>query len=125
MNEINIKNNVKQIMNVINTTNNSNQINIQNVSANITKYDIDFKYEDYDKEIISDKIKRYARWFLLPIEAQFINGIIRKNKLKNCLEIGVARGGSSILILNSIKDIENSVLVSLDLNKRLIKEPIK
>ena len=123
MNEINIKNNVKQIMNVINTTNNSNQINIQNVSANITKYDIDFKYEDYDKEIISDKIKRYARWFLLPIEAQFINGIIRKNKLKNCLEIGVARGGSSILILNSIKDIENSVLVSLDLNHRVFNDP--
>ena len=33
-------------------------------------------------------------------EAYFINGIIRKNKLKNCLEIGVAQGGSSILILN-------------------------
>ena len=48
-------------------------------------------------------------------QANFINGIIRKNKLKNCLEIGVAEGGSSILILNAIKDFENSILVSLDL----------
>ena len=58
-------------------------------------------------------------------EARFINGIIRKNKPKNCLEIGVANGGSSILILNAIKDIENSVLVSLDLNKELFKDPSK
>ena len=58
-------------------------------------------------------------------EAQFINGIIRKNKLKNCLEIGVAEGGSSILILNSIKNIENSILVSLDLNKELFTDKTK
>ena len=112
-------------MNEINIMNNNNQINIQNISTNTTKYDINFKYEDYDKEIINDKIKKYSRWILELNEAQFINGIIRKNQLKNSLEIGVARGGSSILILNSIKDIENSVLVSLDLNKRLIKEPNK
>ena len=110
-------------MSEINTTNNNNQINIQNTDTNTTKYDINFKYEDYDKEIISDKIKKYSRWLLLPKEAQFINGIIRKNQLKNCLEIGVARGGSSILILNSIKDIENSLLVSLDLNHRVFNDP--
>ena len=34
-------------------------------------------------------------------------------------------GGSSILILNSIKDIENSVLVSLDLNYRMYNVPNK
>ena len=55
-------------------------------------------------------------------EAHFINGIIRKNKLKNCLEIGVANGGSSILILNSIKDFENSIL---DLNNELYNDPDK
>ena len=52
-------------------------------------------------------------------EANFINGLIRKLKPKNCLEIGVATGGSSILILNAIKDIKNSFLVSLDLNNKL------
>ena len=48
-----------------------------------------------------------------------IKRAIRKNKPKNCLEVGVANGGSSILILNAIKDIENSFLVSLDLNNEV------
>ena len=47
------------------------------------------------------------------------NGIIRKHKPKNCLEVGVARGGTSILILNAIKDIKDSRLISLDLNTNL------
>ena len=49
----------------------------------------------------------------------FLNGLIRKFKPKNCLEIGVANGGSSILILNAIKDIPDSSLISLDLNTQL------
>ena len=49
----------------------------------------------------------------------FINGLIRKFKPKNFLEIGVASGGSSILILNAIKDIPNSSLISLDLDTQL------
>ena len=51
----------------------------------------------------------------------FINGIIRKFKPRKCLEIGVSRGGSSILILNSIKDIKNSFLISLDINNNYYK----
>ena len=62
---------------------------------------------------------------LLEEEARFINGLIRKNKPKNWLEIWVANGGSSIVILNAIKDIQNSVLVSLDLNKELFRDPTK
>jgi predicted O-methyltransferase YrrM len=46
----------------------------------------------------------------------FINGIIRKHKSKKCLEIGVFKGGSSIVILNALKDIKDSFLISLDLN---------
>jgi len=89
------------------------------------KYDTNFNYEDYDNEIITNKIIKDSGWIMGLNEAKFINGIIRKNKLKNCLEIGVARGGSSILILNSIKDIENSILVSLDLNKEVYNDPNK
>ena len=80
---------------------------------------IKFKYEDFDKEIITDKIKKLSGWVMSEEQALFINGIIRKNKPKNCLEVGVAKGGSSILILNAIKDIENSFLVSLDLNNEV------
>ena len=96
-----------------------------NQNNNNKKFNSSFKYEDYEKDIITDKIKRYSGWRITLKEAQFINGIIRKNKLKNCLEIGVAEGGSSILILNSIKDMENSILVSLDLNKELFTDKNK
>ena len=89
------------------------------------KYDVNFIYEEYDREVITDKMKKYARWIIGEEQAYFINGIIRKNKLKNCLEIGVAQGGSSILILNAIKDLQNSVLVSLDLNNEVFTIPDK
>ena len=56
------------------------------------------------------------------LEANFIDGIIRKHKLKTCLEIGVANGGSSILILNDIKDIENSFLVQIDLFTHVLSD---
>ena len=55
----------------------------------------------------------------------FINGLIRKFKPKNCLEVGVANGGSSILILNAIKDIPGSSLISLDLNNELYNNQSK
>ncbi len=95
------------------------------IEKNKIKYDINFNYIDFDKELITEKMKTKSGWILQLEEAQFINGIIRKNKPKNCLEIGVAQGGSSILILNALKDIKNSLLVSLDLNKELFNEPTK
>ena len=69
--------------------------------------------------MITNKMKKYSSWQLLPNEPYFINGIIRKYKPKKCLEIGVASGGSSTIILNAIKDIKNSFLISLDLNTLL------
>ena len=59
-----------------------------------------------------------AGWQLTLNEAYFINGIIRKIRPKKCLEIGVANGGSSILILNALKDLNDSLLISLDLYKQ-------
>ena len=73
--------------------------------------------------IITEKILQYGGWELSRNQANFINGIIRKYRPKNCLEIGVANGGSSILILNAIKDIQNSFLVSLDLNNQVYYDP--
>ncbi len=49
-------------------------------------------------------------------QQEFLNGVIRKFKPKKILEIGVAEGGSSIIILNAIKDIKNAHLYSVDLN---------
>ena len=48
-------------------------------------------------------------------QREFINGIIRKFKPKKLLEVGVLLGGSSIIILNAIKDMKNSNLFSIDI----------
>lgn len=60
-------------------------------------------------------MKESAGWELSIDEVYFLNGIIRKLKPKRCLEIGVSEGGSSILILNAIKDLKESNLISLDI----------
>ena len=67
--------------------------------------------------MITRKMIKYSGWFLNKNCPYFINGIIRKFKPKRCLEIGVARGGSSIVILNALKDINinDSFLVSMDI----------
>ncbi len=50
-------------------------------------------------------------------QKEFLNGIIRKFQPKKILELGVYRGGSSIVILNAIDDFKNSKLYSIDLNQ--------
>jgi predicted O-methyltransferase YrrM len=91
-------------------------INYSNeISDNIIDFDNNFDYINYERDLISEKMKKNAGWRLKLEEAAFINGLIRKHKPKNILEIGVARGGSAVLILNAIKDIPDSRLVSIDL----------
>lgn len=52
---------------------------------------------------------------------EFLNGIIRKFRPKKIIEIGVANGGSSIVMLNAIQNIQNSHLYSIDLlNKNIV-----
>lgn len=62
-----------------------------------------------------------AGYELIKNEPYFLNSIIRKIKPKNCIEIGTSSGGSAILILNAIKDINDSILVSIDLTTKLYK----
>ena len=87
-------------------------INSKNDSNKI--FDIHFKYHYFQREIITKKMKKYSLWQLHHNEPYFLNGIIRKYKPKKCLEIGVAHGGSSIIILNAIKDINDSFLKTGD-----------
>ena len=94
------------------------QITEKNLFSNM-KFDNHFNYITYQREIITKKMKKFSSWQLTHNEPYFINGIIRKYKPRKCLEIGVANGGSSIIILNAIKDIKNSFLISLDLNTEL------
>ena len=53
------------------------------------------------------------------LERCFLNGIIRQTKPKKILELGVSAGGSSAIILNAIKDFDNSKLYSIDYNTKL------
>lgn len=48
-------------------------------------------------------------------QREFLNGAIRKFRPKKVLEIGPWTGGSSIIILNALKDIHGSKLYSVDL----------
>jgi hypothetical protein len=83
------------------------------------EFNIDKEFFNYERNLITEEMKKNAQWDQFFNEPFFINGIIRKYKPKNCLEIGVSRGGGSIIILNAIKDIEGSSLISLDLNAKL------
>ena len=49
-------------------------------------------------------------------QREFLNGVVRKFKPKKIIELGVAEGGSSLIILNAITDIKNSHLYSVDLS---------
>lgn len=84
-------------------------------------YDINFDYLNFERNIVTEKMINNSEWQLTINQAYFINGLIRKIKPKNCLEIGVASGGSAILILNAIKDFSNSFLVSIDLYTQYCK----
>ena len=53
-------------------------------------------------------------------QREFLNGIVRKFKPKKILEIGVKKGGSSIVILNAINDFKDSHLYSIDLDSNEI-----
>ena len=68
-------------------------------------FDSNFEYHKYQRELITEKIKKYSKVEQIGNEPYFLNGIIRKFKPKKCLEIGVSKGGSSVIILNAIKDI--------------------
>jgi hypothetical protein len=69
------------------------------------KFNNFFDYFKYGKNLINGKMEKQAGWILTPSHVLFLNGIINFYKPKKCLEIGVAEGGSSVLILNSLEKI--------------------
>lgn len=84
------------------------------------------QFESYDLKIfeqIKNKIEGYVELALN--EQKFLNGIIRKFIPKKIVEIGVAYGGSSAIILNSIKDIKDSKLYSIDKSLYCYRMPKK
>jgi predicted O-methyltransferase YrrM len=47
-------------------------------------------------------------------ERQFLNGLIVRNKPKKLLELGVSSGGSSVVMLNAIKESPDAKLYSIE-----------
>ena len=89
------------------------------IIRNYNEFIIDTEFYNYERNFITEDMKKFAEWDQVENEPYFINGIIRKYKPKNCLEIGVSKGGGSIIILNAIKDINDSSLISLDIDEQL------
>ena len=87
---------------------------------------IDFTdIEFYDEGILADveqfltgKVDgtEYNKSEMSHKDRAFLNGIIRKTKPKTIVEIGLSAGGSSCVILNAIRDMENTKLYSFDYN---------
>ena len=76
-------------------------------------------FDQYETNIfnnIKEKLKYTKCSLMTEIQREFLNGVIRKSKPKKILELGVFLGGSSIIILNAIKDLKNSHLYSIELN---------
>ena len=59
------------------------------------------------------------------LERKFLNGVVRTVKPKKILEVGVAAGASSSIILNAIKDIDDSFLYSVDYNNEYYRDTSK
>lgn len=60
-----------------------------------------------------------------PAQRKFLYTLIRRYKPRKVVEIGVAAGGSSAVILNAIKDIEESHLYSFDYSVQHYTKPDK
>ena len=76
------------------------------------KYEVN-KYIEIKEKLLNTKCSLMGT-----NQREFLNGVIRKFKPRKLLEVGVYRGGSSIIILNAINDIENSKLYSIDINEK-------
>ena len=84
---------------------------------NCSKNEIIFdKYETSIYNTIKSKLIETKCFLMIANQREFLNGLIRKYKPKKILELGVNRGGSSIIILNAIKDLKNAKLYSIDLS---------
>lgn len=71
--------------------------------------------EDYERERLDEIYETVSHYSeMARNERYFLNGTIRFLKPKKILEVGVAQGGGTAIILNAIKDLPHSRLISAD-----------
>jgi len=87
--------------------------------------DLDFiNPSNVENEVLNQLYDSYIKESEMSAEERaFLNALILRNKPKKLLELGVSAGGSSIVILNAIKDIAGAKLYSIDLEDYYYKNP--
>ena len=77
------------------------------------------KYETYIYDKIKYKLVSNKCSQMWDNQKEFLNGVIRKFRPTKILEIGIANGGGTSIILNAIQDINNAHLYSIDLSNNI------
>lgn len=73
------------------------------------------EFRDDEKAVLKQVGNKYAECSGMTQEdREFLNAMILRYEPKKILELGVAGGSSSVIILNAIKDLENAHLYSID-----------
>ena len=86
-----------------------------NENSNMNEMFLD-KYENKVYKKIKKKLESNNCSQMWDNQKEFLNGVIRKFRPKKIVEIGVAEGGGTCVILNAIYDIEDAHLYSIDLS---------
>lgn len=79
--------------------------------------------EEYDTKHTQETDYEALDSRMADVERCFINGLIRYYMPTSLLEVGVATGGGTCVLLDAIKDIQNSKLVSIDKAEMSITTP--
>lgn len=58
-------------------------------------------------------------------ERKLLNGLVRYFKPKRILELGIARGGGTVVMLNALQDMPQSTVTSIDVLDHYYREPEK
>ena len=106
-----IKKHSMQIKNKI-SNNIIEKISVQNDSEDNIYLD---RFQTYIYHKIQKKLSLNRCCQMWSNQREFLNGIVRKFRPKKIVEIGVAKGGGSSIILNAIQD-EGAHLYSIDLS---------
>jgi predicted O-methyltransferase YrrM len=78
------------------------------------------KPSEYENKILNRLNNSYLKISeMTEGEREFLNSLILRTKPKKVLEVGVSAGGSSIIMLNALKEIDNSSLYSIDYSTSL------
>lgn len=75
---------------------------------------------EYDQESYDRLTKEDVKYSeMTHMQRKFVHGLIRYMQPKRILEVGVAEGGGSIVILNAIEDMPHTTLTSIDIETSL------